>query len=141
MSVIPGSVLTINGGSSSIKFAVYETRPTLTRSLHGQLDRIGMDGTTLSWTTAAADSGEQRLDAPARDTPTEFLGAWLESRNAFAAIAAVGHRRATKRTTGSSPRTEGRVTVLIIPTDEELMIARSVCRVLGLHTHEQEHRA
>ena len=34
-----------------------------------------------------------------------------------------------------------RVTVRIIPTDEELMIARSVRRVLGLHTHKQEHRA
>jgi acetate kinase len=31
----------------------------------------------------------------------------------------------------------GRITVRIIPTDEELMIARSVCRVLGLHMQER----
>ena len=92
MSVIPGSVLTINGGSSSIKFAVYETRPALTRSLHGQLDRIGVDGTRLSWTTATGVPGEQKLDASARDTPTEFLVTWLQSQNAFSDIAAAGHR-------------------------------------------------
>ena len=44
------SVLTINAGSSSIKFAVYEAGPPLTSSLRGKLDRIGLDGTTLSWT-------------------------------------------------------------------------------------------
>ena len=92
MSVMPGSLLTINGGSSSIKFAVYETRPALTSSLQGQLDRIGVDGTRLSWTTVSGTPGEQRLDASARDTPTEFLVAWLESQNVFSSIVGAGHR-------------------------------------------------
>ena len=36
---------------------------------------------------------------------------------------------------------ESPVTVRVIRTDEELMIARSVTRVLGLSTHEQERDA
>jgi acetate kinase len=43
-------VLAINVGSSSIKFAVYSAAPQLTSLLQGQLDRVGLDGTTLSWT-------------------------------------------------------------------------------------------
>ena len=39
-SFVP-SVLTINGGSSSIRFAVYEAGETLRRQLDGKVDRIG----------------------------------------------------------------------------------------------------
>ena len=46
MAATPVRVLAINAGSSSIKFAVYQSVPQLTSSLHGQLDRIGLDGTT-----------------------------------------------------------------------------------------------
>ena len=40
------SILTINGGSSSIKFAVFSA-PTLQRTLAGRIERIGEEGTTL----------------------------------------------------------------------------------------------
>ena len=49
------SVLTINGGSSSIRFAVYETRPIL-RRLHGKIDRIGLSGTNLTVSDSAGNS-------------------------------------------------------------------------------------
>ena len=35
-------MLTINGGSSSIRFAVYESGDTLRRQLDGKIDRIGL---------------------------------------------------------------------------------------------------
>ena len=41
-------VLTINGGSSSIRFAVYEAGETLRRRLDGKIDRIGLSGTSLT---------------------------------------------------------------------------------------------
>lgn len=41
-------ILTINGGSSSIRFAVYETGETLRRRLNGMIDRIGLSDTNLS---------------------------------------------------------------------------------------------
>jgi len=42
-------VLTINGGSSSIKFALFQTGEPLERKLHGKVDRIGLPGTTLTF--------------------------------------------------------------------------------------------
>src|ERR1017187_6370684 len=44
------SVLTINGGSSSIKFALYEVGEPLKRGLQGKVDRIGLSGTNLTFT-------------------------------------------------------------------------------------------
>ena len=38
------SVLAINAGSSSIKFAVYTATRPLTSSLRGRLERIGLEG-------------------------------------------------------------------------------------------------
>ena len=40
-------VLAINGGSSSIKFALYEVGDALEQRLRGKVDRIGLSGTNL----------------------------------------------------------------------------------------------
>ena len=42
-------VLTINGGSSSIKFALYQVGEPLKRGLYGKVDRIGLSGTNLTF--------------------------------------------------------------------------------------------
>lgn len=42
------SLLTINGGSSSIRFALYEKGEPLRRLLDGKVDRIGLSGTKLT---------------------------------------------------------------------------------------------
>jgi hypothetical protein len=49
-SMKPGDsqILTINGGSSSIKFALYEAVKPLKRRLYGTVDRIGLRGTNLT---------------------------------------------------------------------------------------------
>ena len=40
-------ILTINGGSSSIKFALFEAGDSLQRILEGGIDRIGLPEATL----------------------------------------------------------------------------------------------
>ena len=40
-------VLTINGGSSSIKFALFEVGAALRQILGGELERIGLPGSHL----------------------------------------------------------------------------------------------
>jgi len=40
-------ILTINGGSSSIKFALFEAGDSLRRILEGEIERIGLPGSTL----------------------------------------------------------------------------------------------
>jgi hypothetical protein len=54
-------VLTINGGSSSIRFAVYQAGETLRPRLKGKIDRIGLTGTSL-----VANSPVEQPTAPRR---------------------------------------------------------------------------
>ena len=43
------SLLTINGGSSSIRFALYDEGEPLRRLLDGKVDRVGLSGTNLTF--------------------------------------------------------------------------------------------
>ena len=89
---IPASVLAINGGSSSIKFAVYQTAALLKPSLSGKLDRVGLSGTTLSWRATEGGPGAGQTAARDGKSAAAFLIEWLEARQEFAALSAVGHR-------------------------------------------------
>ena len=87
------SVLTINGGSSSIKFALYQVEAPLKRGLHGKVDRIGLSGTNLAFNDPAKKQQESRkLAAADRKSAGNLLIDWLEVQNSFASIRAVGHR-------------------------------------------------
>jgi acetate kinase len=66
-------ILTINGGSSSIKFALYQLGDPLKRTLHGAVDRIDLDA-----------SDHQSAAASLMD--------WLEQQPGFESVRAVGHR-------------------------------------------------
>jgi acetate kinase len=86
-------ILTINGGSSSIRFAVFEAGATPTRRLSGKIDRIGLSGTTLTSDGAAGKPGtSQRLAAADHRTAAGILFDWLEAQPVFASVTAVGHR-------------------------------------------------
>jgi len=87
------SVLTINGGSSSIKFAVYQAGEPLKRSLYGKVDRIGLDGTNLTFKDPARNQQDTRsLAASDHKSAANFLIDWLEEQNGFESVRAVGHR-------------------------------------------------
>lgn len=89
----PLSVLTINGGSSSIKFALYQVGEPLKRGLHGKVDRIGLGGTNLTFTDPDG-TPQASLSLPAADqkSAATFLIDWLEKQNGFESVRAVGHR-------------------------------------------------
>jgi acetate kinase len=91
MTAAPASVLAINAGSSSIKFAVYPAGEVCI-ALRGKLDRIGHDAATFSWTTASSAPVERRVDAPTPEAAAALLFDWLDAQNAFGSISAVGHR-------------------------------------------------
>ena len=44
MKPVDSNILAINGGSSSIKFALYGAVKPLKRRLSGKIDRIGLSG-------------------------------------------------------------------------------------------------
>ncbi len=86
-------VLTINGGSSSIKFTLYKSGKALTQELHGKVDRIGLSGTTLTFSESAKKQQERRnINALDHKTAAKFLLDWLETQHGFDAVHAVGHR-------------------------------------------------
>jgi len=86
------SVLTINGGSSSIKFALYPTAEPLKCGLHGTVDRIGLSGTTLTFTEPAKTPVSRKLAAADHKSAANSLIDWLEKQSDFKSIRAVGHR-------------------------------------------------
>jgi acetate kinase len=53
-------ILMINGGWSSIKFALYQTGEPLERRLHGNMDRIGLSGTTLTFKESIHSAPDSR---------------------------------------------------------------------------------
>lgn len=90
---VGASILTINGGSSSIKFALYQNSEPLKQGLNGKVDRIGLSGTTL---TSRDPSGgtQQSLGLAVSDhkSAADTLIDWLEAQPGFESVQAVGHR-------------------------------------------------
>ena len=85
-------ILTINGGSSSVKFALYEAggrRPQLA----GKVDRIGLSGTNMEVHDPSGKARPSlRIQAADHRAAAGFLLRWLEAQPGFASVAAVGHR-------------------------------------------------
>src|SRR5216683_594861 len=86
------NVLTINAGSSSIRFAIFGVGQTPTRLLQGKLDRIG--GGDASLTVGHNDSAPIEIKAELKEhaTAIDFLLGWLESQPLFKTLDGVGHR-------------------------------------------------
>jgi acetate kinase len=86
-------ILTINGGSSSIKFAVYENGTEPECILKGQMEKIGLDGSFMSLSKLA---GTQKNSEPFRAAgmaeAVDILIGSLEKHKEFENLAAIGHR-------------------------------------------------
>ncbi|MGO8847691.1 MAG: acetate/propionate family kinase [Methylocella sp.] len=86
-------ILTINGGSSSIKFALFEVGASLRRILEGGIDRIGLPEATLQVKGLnQADNFSRLVTAPDHTVAVDALMDWIEERVGRARLTAVGHR-------------------------------------------------
>jgi len=83
-------ILTINGGSSSIKFALFETGDTLRRALSGSIDRIGLPNATFK--VKGSENFSRPLAAPDHTAAVNTLMDWIGERSGHEVLAAVGHR-------------------------------------------------
>ena len=87
------TVLAVNGGSSSIRFAVHDASVPLQRRLAGKVDRVGLNGTTLSVTSASGEVRENRtIDTGDRQSVIKSFLDWLAAQPEFGSVIAVGHR-------------------------------------------------
>ena len=87
------ALLAINGGSSSIRFALYDVVEPLQLRLTGKVDRVGLSGISL---TVKDSTGQPQFSgAIERDkhpSAVVFFLDWLETQPMFPSIEAVGHR-------------------------------------------------
>lgn len=87
------TVLILNSGSSSVKFALYiaaePPRPVLT----GKIERIGNPPSTIQWKNAAAgESRTESVDASSHGAAANALLNWLERHANDLQLTGVGHR-------------------------------------------------
>ena len=89
----PYSVLSINGGSSSIRFAVYERGESFRRLLEGEVDRVGLDLTNSTFADATGKPQNRRaIESENPVVAVAFLLDWLEAQPVFASVKTAGHR-------------------------------------------------
>ena len=92
MESVNPSILAINGGSSSIRFALYQIAEPLQRTLYGKVDRIGLSGTNLSFTGLDGKQENVGLSASDHRSAAIFLMDLLEAKEGLASVKAFGHR-------------------------------------------------
>lgn len=86
-------ILTVNGGSSSIKFALFDTAPILQRILTGSINRIGLP--EASFAVKGLDEADKFIRSVTAANHTAAVGLlmdWVEERFQRGELIAVGHR-------------------------------------------------
>src|SRR5665811_200116 len=86
-------ILTINGGSSSIKFSLYKIEEPLKQIFNGQIENIGSAKAKLSFNNSI-DQQKNSVSIKAADhnEAADHLIDWLEKQQGFDAVKAIGHR-------------------------------------------------
>ena len=86
-------ILTINGGSSSIKFALFAAGEDLPRILEGRIERIGLPDAQFTVKSKSQEHNFSRaVNAPDHTAAVDVLMDWVQERFERGALAAVGHR-------------------------------------------------
>jgi acetate kinase len=86
------SILTINAGSSTIKFAQFRVGSSLDRRLHGRIEWSGAGNASLTFTDATGGLDRAPPRAFERESAPTVLVDWLEAQECFAEVQAIGHR-------------------------------------------------
>ena len=98
-------ILTINGGSSSIKFALFGAGDPPQRLLEGGIERIGQPEATLRVKGLnGADNLSRRVAAPDHTAAVGALMDWIVERSGQEALAGIGHRVVHGGPTYSQPQ-------------------------------------
>jgi len=93
MKAVTTSVLAVNGGSSSIKFALYEANGMLRLILSGEIENIGARNAVFNYTNTISNLKDSIAAKIADyDEAADFLIDWLEKQDFFASVKAIGHR-------------------------------------------------
>jgi acetate kinase len=94
MNPANSNILTINGGSSSIRFALYDITNNLQNIFLGKIDRVGMDNSQM---TVTFDNSNEKKNLDIANIhnfkdAADFLIRWLEKQEGFNEVRCIGHR-------------------------------------------------
>jgi acetate kinase len=93
MKPIANSILVVNCGSSSIKFALYGINKSLAEIVSGEIESIGTKSTKFRFENSiAVEKDSININADDHDEAGTFLIGWLEKHDFFISVKAVGHR-------------------------------------------------
>jgi acetate kinase len=87
------NILVLNGGSSSIRFALFQAADPMIRQWQGKLERRAIGPAELSFHGSDSDRHQTlRFDAGDSRSLTEKFTGWLRSQDWYGSIDVVGHR-------------------------------------------------
>jgi acetate kinase len=104
-------ILTINSGSSSVKFSLYRLGASEELRFSGKLERIGVEGGRFQAQDQAGNRlVERQIDLPDHEAAFHTLFDWLKAQGHHQELAAAGHRlvhggRAHVKTQEITPQT------------------------------------
>jgi acetate kinase len=84
-------ILTINGGSSSIKFALFDAGGAARRVLAGRIEGVGLPGGSFT-VKGDGENFSRAVAAPDHQAAVAVLMDWIQGRFERRALVAVGHR-------------------------------------------------
>jgi acetate kinase len=85
-------VLTLNGGSSTLKFAIYRLGRITRPRLSGKFERLGRPDTLFQWSDESGAASSEAIGRADHRKAADFLFTWLDGKVGEAALAAIGHR-------------------------------------------------
>lgn len=86
-------LLTINGGSSSVKYALYEMEGSLNQLVAGEMKNIGIGNANLSFIhSGKAQQHHTNINVANHSDAADWLVKWLKKEEEHIHIKAIGHR-------------------------------------------------
>ncbi|MEO6906817.1 MAG: acetate/propionate family kinase, partial [Abditibacteriaceae bacterium] len=86
-------ILSINGGSSSIKFSFYKNKESLEQLFAGEIENIGTNEAKLHFkSTFDQQKNSVDIEAADHDQAASYLIDWLEKQEGFTSVSVIGHR-------------------------------------------------
>ncbi len=92
MTIGNSNILTVNGGSSSIKFAIFDIGEIGSKILSGQINKIGSKHPVFSYANFNDEKDKIEIDSKDFNEAAGYLIDWLKKQKYLDKIVCIGHR-------------------------------------------------